>query len=258
MPERSWPHNFTNEQIGDRVRKSGAQEKESGIWYIYDRQEDDSTESIDDKHAQSFIQYIENRLADSQFKERKFRILDLGGGGGVYADQLKEVFGDKIEVFTTGLAKQPARDLRRERFEGGLVESSKLPHNYLKWRSIMELSHEDDDGRPKKEFDLIINTWGEFPYGFSANTDLFGKPDKKKRERWLRSFLGMVVAKLRVDGLASIFPVRMRDRDKFELIMKELEKVYNFQFEFLSKGHSSFHCLKIRKLNGDDGDSGIS
>ena len=43
----------------------------------------------------------------------KVRVLDIGGGVGIYAEQLRKTFGDSIDVITTGLRKQPVRQFRR-------------------------------------------------------------------------------------------------------------------------------------------------
>ncbi len=112
---------------------------------------------------------IKHRLEDSEFSTRKFKVLDLGGGIGAYAEQLEKLFPNKVEVFTTGLSKRNIRESRNDtkwKKEQGLeFLDSNYPDRYLKWRSILELNKTDKNGEPLEEFDCIVNTMGELQYG---------------------------------------------------------------------------------------------
>jgi len=206
MSKENWPHQIPDDDLRCKLLAAALREKETGTIGSFNRRERKDGESLIDSldierlHQQSFIQYVGDRLKEKEFSERKFRILDIGSGPGVYADQLREKFGDRIKIFTTGLSKRNARKYRHgEGIKDGLITSPRLPNNYLKWHSILELNHEDERGVPTEEFDLILNTVGEIPHGIrSGNQD--------KEIEYARAYLGMIIAKLRPGGLASIFP----------------------------------------------------
>jgi len=245
MIERNWPHNISEGEIRDMSLGEGTENNTLEPPYKYDRTENDKHggQSIEKLHHQSFIDYIKSRLQESEFEQRKFKVLDMGGGAGVYADQIKKMCGDRVRVFTTGLRKKIARHYRQDRGLG------KLPKESLKWRSILELNHEDKEGRPEEEFDLIINTWGEIPYLVEGGLGTVMEEDISRR---LESFLGMTLAKLRPNGLASIYPILYYRIKVVEEILQKLMAVYNFQYEFIKnviRGDDTFFCLKIKKTN---------
>ena len=45
--------------------------------------------------------------------EEKIKVLDIGGGAGIFANQLRQEFGEVIRVYTTGIRKKTAKKLNR-------------------------------------------------------------------------------------------------------------------------------------------------
>lgn len=189
-------------EFRDKIKSAGKTEKEAfkkGPLYTTGRVErgaNDPLSDIQGVHGFSILDIIEKELNDDeQFKRRKFKILDMGGGIGAFADQIRDNFGDRVKVFTTGLVKNPVREVRKKRpFYTAPELKDDFPSNYLKWRSILELNKIDESGEPLEEFDLIINTYGEIPYG------------QKGDERWLEIYIEAIIKKLRPGGIASIAP----------------------------------------------------
>lgn len=136
--------------------------------------------SVDVVHGASFIDQVIPEMIDRKKTGDKVMVLDIGGGAGEYARQLRRKFGENISVCTTGLTKKYAKDSLWHR--KGL-----LTQNDLKWRSVVELSN-------YPEFDLILDTFGE-QYYF----------EKEKREI-VFLYLDAIAAKLREGGIASIAP----------------------------------------------------
>src|SRR3989339_1085691 len=262
MSERHWPHDISDEELHTVFTGEHSEKGLSEPPYQYDRTEgDEHTSRLDVAalHEQSFIEYIRQRLSEKEFQNRKFRVLDMGGGAGLYADQLRTEFGDRIKVFTTGLRKKIAKNYRRNR------NLKNLSKDDLKWRSILELKHQDEQGHPTEEFDLIVNTWGEFPYVFEDSST--GLLNTDNLERKLNSFFGMIISKLHQGGLASIFPVSTQHSVYVSKELEKLKSVYNFQYTFVPRPfmgsgiatRSSVrtrYCLKIKKLNsGSEGET---
>lgn len=130
----------------------------------------------------------------TQGEKEYANILDVGGGIGLYAQQIRDNFGpEKVRVYTTGLRKRLAKKVREKR--GG-----RLDKDDLRWRSILQL-------RDFPEFDLILDTWGEFYY-----TD-----DKNKQK-----YLDAVIKKLLPNGFACIAPIDL-DVSAQERVTKFLE-----------------------------------
>ncbi len=121
---------------------------------VYRVESDEIPDSIAGRHEESFINETIPRLIEEN-PNRKIKILDIGGGIGMFAKQIRESFGDKVEVFTTGLKKKA---VKKEMERVG--ESIKLNKNDLKWRSVLEL-------HDFPEFDLMIDTAGEALYSLS-------------------------------------------------------------------------------------------
>jgi cyclopropane fatty-acyl-phospholipid synthase-like methyltransferase len=112
-------------------------------------------------HQQSFIRMAIPELIKEKSMGEKVTILELGSGAGVFAEQIRQEFGDAVKVYTTGLRKKAAKIARRTQPPGEVPHITTLPiqlnANDLKWRSISELSD-------FPEFDLIIDTIGEVEY----------------------------------------------------------------------------------------------
>ena len=143
----------------------------------------------------------------------KVKIIDLGAGACLYAEQIREEFGDKVDVYSTGLRKKTAREERRKIQEGGLFDFGNvqyiLPHegkvfwtpsvnlhpNDSKWSSILELSKYPD-------FALILDTNGELRSAVN-NLD------------YLQKYLNAVITKLNPQGIASLAGVNLKHSNLF-------------------------------------------
>lgn len=161
--------------------------------------------TLESYHGESFISFIEEKIKAGTVR---VNVLDIGGGAGLFANQLRKKFGDKINVYTTGLIKKAAKTFRGALATEGCTEY-KPPKNFhmdvplhkndLKWRSIIELSD-------VPEFDLICDTVGEFLY----STELYGKekngvePAEHYSRQRIKEYIEIVVKKLLPGGHASI------------------------------------------------------
>lgn len=155
--------------------------------------------AIDKIHKFSFIEHIRKTLADwNKFPEnhpmrkRKFRVLDLGAGTCAYARQLREEFGNRVKVFTTGLSKAPAQGLLRKALGD---HTAKLDKNDLNFRSVREL-------RDFPEFDLVIDTFGECCYINEGHANAY-LPQRNLYDD-LENYFTAVISKLKPGGIASI------------------------------------------------------
>ncbi|EKD43116.1 MAG: hypothetical protein ACD_72C00449G0001 [uncultured bacterium] len=144
---------LSGEQLADYANtwKEAATESESSAnpdnIYGYPANRVDTPESgfeITELHDEDFIKETIPSLIASN-PNRKVKILDVGGGSARFAQQIRDAFGDKVEVFTTGLSKGAAK----------LERKTKLHKNDLKWRSVLQLTD-------FPEFDLIVDTFGEY------------------------------------------------------------------------------------------------
>lgn len=166
---------------------------------------------VDTLHNLSFISYIEEKLKTREPKEGKFKILDVGGGAGLFAQQLRKKFGDRVDVYTTGLRKKSARELIKKNKN---IESDSdhilHPHD-LKWRSIEQLAD-------FSEFDLIVDTWGEA---------LYTKSD-------LRKYFFAVISKLNHGGFASITVNNLRTDEKKKELVEYLQSDSRINFEIIN------------------------
>ncbi len=148
---------------------------------------------------------------------RKIKIIDLGGGNGLYAKQIRNAFGDKVEVFTTGLKKRAAEKSLE------LNDKNAKPNkNDLKWRSILEL-------HDFPEFDLIIDTYGEALYSLKLRRDVSVADIEK--------YFNAVSKKLLPGGHASIdfYPIFEMDQSLVEDVFKDLEKQCGVKIGFEGK-----------------------
>lgn len=200
----------------------------------------ETDKTINELHGMSFLEYIERRLGERS-NSGKFKVLDVGGGAGLFADQLKEKFGDDISVFTTGLKKSVAQEQREQ------SGKSSLPKEYLKWRSIRELQN-------FPEFDLITDTFGEFYYEAGGTPDPRKSEKPKNAEERLRKYLYAIVAKLDDEGMASCSPLPpwlKAEPELAENILEELKSEFpewNIHTDvFVNEGFSALRILKERK-----------
>lgn len=119
-------------------------------------------------HQQPFIRKVIPELINKKNDGKKVHILELGSGAGIFAEQIRQAFEDRVEVYTTGLKKKAAQQSRTAHGTQNIPYLSELPKKLkkqdLKWRSISEL-------RDFQEFDLIIDTIGEAEY----RKDLFNE-----------------------------------------------------------------------------------
>jgi hypothetical protein len=106
------------EQIKDKGlewKKKAEFEKWSMIKSIYpmDRkehlEEETGAKNIDEVHKISFIKDVIPEFIKEKKNGEKVKILDIGGGFGFYADQIRSEFGEKVRVYTTGLIKNVAK-----------------------------------------------------------------------------------------------------------------------------------------------------
>jgi len=214
-------------------------------------------EAIENIHAESFIEYISELIEridkDPKQKGRKIMVLDVGGGSGVYAEQLRNVFGDRIRVFTTGLAKRLEKEYRKDKHplrvatgQPFFKPSEKMHPDDLKWRSILQL-------HDFPEFDLILDTYGEQLYGGIEDP----KWVENKKEIY-KKYLIAVISKLKTGGKASIAPCVLGS-EEFPIFKDELEKKYGIRMEMVDclesldgrLSNSSLHkseVLKIEKI----------
>lgn len=160
---------------------------------------------------------------------RKIKILDVGGGVGMFAQQIRDTFGSQVEVFTTGLRKKSAIKQREQ-----IGITSKLHPNDLKWRSVLQLHN-------FPEFDLIIDTFGEVMYGVD---------DSKK----FKSYLFAIVQKLLPGGHASTVGLPASNGLSDEYVRRLLKKVENtckVKTEFITEGKRGVRNIKIYKPKDD-------
>lgn len=188
--------------------------------------EDKHFDNIAERHGESFINEVIPRLIGEN-PDRKIKILDIGGGMALFAKQIRDTFGDKVEVFTTGLRKKPAK---MERLNIG--EQSKLDKNDLKWRSILEL-------HDFPEFDLMVDTVGESMYSLFAREDATTDDVEK--------YFNAVAAKLMPGGHASVeFDTRENwDAGKIREIFVNLEKKHGVKID--NQFYKDMGLIKIDK-----------
>jgi len=111
------PKNFepflSPEQLGHKVDewKEGGKGEKTGIYsvgapFIYGRIEEHRPDSVSQLHGVSFLHEVIPSYIKNKKENQKVKILDNGGGGGVFAEQIRSTFGDRVEVMTTGLVKK--------------------------------------------------------------------------------------------------------------------------------------------------------
>ena len=120
----------------------------------------------------------------------------------------------------------------------------KLHPNDLKWRSIKELSNYE-------EFDLIIDTYGEFAYSTGANMDL--QPINGVSTERVFDHLFFIAAKLKPGGTAYLYPIEFGDsysKQKFksELDLRKTQLGIEYELSDNVINPDGNHPLRIRKL----------
>ncbi len=184
--------------------------------------QDDDISSV---HREWFVNLTIPKLI-TENPGRKIKIMDLGGGNGMYAKQIRDTFGDKVEVFTTGLKKKAA-----EKSLEINDKKAKPNKNDLKWRSILEL-------HDFPEFDLIVDTYGEALYSLKMRSDVSVNDISK--------YFNAVSKKLLPGGHASIdfYPIFEMDQSLVEDVFRDLEKQCGVKISF--EGKDNF-IVKIDK-----------
>lgn len=172
---------------------------------------------ISGAHFERFIAETIPRLI-AENPDRKIKIIDIGGGAALFAKQIRDAFGDKVEVFTTGLKKKAAKMARAKE---GLSE--KLDKNDLKWRSILQL-------HDFPEFDLMVDTFGEF---FMGDKTLEGQ----------MVYITTVIKKMALGGHASIWAGYLHHKIINSDILRKMEIENGVKIEFVELSR----VLKIDK-----------
>lgn len=217
----------------------------------------ETNEGIQWEHGRSFISEIQIMLDSGQ---KQVRVLDLRGGSCMYSREIRERFESspqykgRVKVFTTGLRKLSARHELREASNN---PKAQLHADDLKWRSVKEL-------HDYEEFDLIIDTFGEFHYTETA------KFVKKPSDEWhmgesryetqllpdsFDSYFYALIAKLKKGGRASIIGdwqlTDLKEKPRMqELLEKELEKIQqernDFRFEVKDSVRGNLNIVIIK------------
>lgn len=234
--ERAYPF-YTEEEIKNNADKW----KKTSLNISYDhnqhRLEGHPEEHLDISrlHYVSFIDNVIPRLVAKKKGQGKVRILDIGAGSAQYADQIREKFGNNVEVTTTGLAKSKAKEYRE------VINKNNLNPKDLKLASVFQMSD-------YPEFDLIIDTFGEQYYfteqGKVADEEVIqvGLDSKDKFNKFER-YIKAIVAKLQSEGTASIYPVIINSPEADILFRKLSSDMKKDKVEIELK----FDVLRINK-----------
>jgi len=266
-------HNYsTSKRMGGSVERYEHIEGEN-----YPNPADKNDLDIAQIHGISFIKEVIPKLIQKKIEEsieqnkptEKVRILDVGGGVGIYAEQIRKIFGDDVEVITTGLRKKPVRQFRRLADEinradpeikdamnwktaGPILDgdiSNKMHKKDLKKRSILEF-------KDFPEFDLIIETAGELAY----QTD-YNRQASLSTRKFLEDYLTAVVKKLKPGGIASISHIDfILDNHLYERDINDILNKFSAKYEIIdnnANGRLKYHkVLRIEKLESLDENKG--
>jgi len=209
--------------------EDGKRVKEHEYDYVAGRLESrNSTNSIDHIHQTSFIKEIIPELIRRN-QGTKVRVIDLGAGAALYADQIRESFPHGVEVYSTGLSKRTAEKYRE------FSKLKKLHPNDLKWRSVRQMSDSE-------EFDLIIDTWGE---------QFYTAEDSGNAIKDLEAYLLAVIKKLKPGGMASIAPVNLGKKInsfQFHEVLDSIRRGNKIKAEFPVNGRN---ILRIEKIESN-------
>lgn len=184
-------------------REGEMMKREHGLVYTMNRCSGAKfdNEDLDRIHQINFIKFVSGKI-DGNHSSRKnpTMVLDLGGGMHFFSDQLRENFGSKVRVISTDISRDVVEQARSMLVEMqaqipyiGKVKKTLHPDDG-KMHSIFQMNAIDENGRPKSEFDLIVDTYGEQYYGLDGS------------EEMLKKYLQAVVAKLKSGGMATIYP----------------------------------------------------
>jgi hypothetical protein len=188
-------------------------------------------------HGESIIHDVIPRLLGKLPRGKKLKILDNGGGAGLLTDQIRREFGDRVEVCSTGLSKQAAREYRKRE------NLPPLHKDDLKWRSIQELSD-------YPEFGLIIDTYDEQYYrsrqhlGFLYVDGSFGLSSISE---WYKH-IGQVTKKLLPGGYATIAPVCFATKEEREIALSKIKEKFKINAYWGPTDTKRLKSLKIEKL----------
>jgi hypothetical protein len=199
-----------NEPAGKEYSEfSIGKEKEKIYRYTVTR----SNEQISKFHGEWIIEDVIPKLLEKLKQGEKLKILDIGAGPAIFSDEIRKKFGDKVEVYSTGLSKRAAREYRKRE------ELPKLHNNDLKWRSIQELSD-------FPEFGLIIDTYGELYYRLIKGTsDYYNNLDSFPPD-WFKH-IEQVIKKLLPGGYATLFPFGINNQKVNRDVIKEIREKFN-------------------------------
>lgn len=191
-------------------------EKEGNL-YTFDRQDGRDVEaydSISELHGISFVEEVIPSLLAKKKNGEKVKILDVGAGAAFFTDEIRKIFGEKVKVLSTGLSKKTAEEHRSKSLD---KEKAKLNPNDLKWRSILQLTDFE-------EFDLIIDTLGEFLYSVESKSKNLAEAQESAI-----NYLTVVIRKLKPGGMASIMPAKIAELvfgGRFEEVLNILAEQY--------------------------------
>ena len=68
---------------------------------------------VDTVHDTSFIRDVIPEMIKQKNSGEKVRVLDLGAGVGLYADQIRRTFHDQVIVYSTGISKKTRKNLEK-------------------------------------------------------------------------------------------------------------------------------------------------
>lgn len=162
IPDNS-PNNIKRETYRNQAAELAVvqeMEEKSRQTFITDRTESDG--EIQEAHSISFLKKVIPEMLACLAKngeKRKLKILDLGGGLGLFAEEIRENFGDQVKIFTNSAFGES--DKKRQK----LLEIKKQTHS--KNSSLHKLEAYKAsilNFRDFPEFDLIIDTYGEIFY----------------------------------------------------------------------------------------------
>ncbi|MEK7540311.1 MAG: hypothetical protein AAB558_03620 [Patescibacteria group bacterium] len=198
---------------------------------------DESAVGINEEHGEDFLNQvipsIIKRVRD-QGSKRKVRILDSGCGLGFFTDQIRQKFGEEVAVYGTSIENPVQPEVSANQKKSYIdfikqhaeelppgVELDKLKDtihpNDAQFRSIVEM-------RQFPEFDLIIDTSGEFLYsgkGFMPMDSYFD--------------LVLKAALQKLGSKGELYVSRVHPRD-YATIQRFKEKNPQFQVEIGDKG----------------------
>jgi hypothetical protein len=227
-------------KINESVNKDVARQPRKFIYgYKVDRQEGkDGVFGIEKLQKESILEKVIPRLLKELPAGQKLKILDNGAGIGVFSDQIRAKFGDRVDVYSTGLSKQAAREYRKKE------SLPKLHKNDLKWRSIQELSD-------YPEFGLIIDTYGEAFYRTTEHIRL-NEEEIGLGVDLLKEFykhIEQIVKKLLPGGYATLYPVDFANEGERESVVKKIIDDFGVNAYYMGRETLKLEKPKITMTN---------